>query len=114
MRACTCFGVVQFELDAIVLATNDELSRVRIAGLTVVERASRVALQAGATRVQVVTTVDTDELSRWRAGRTCPLLVIRADQLVHTPLVAPLIEALPTLDRDGIAIATVPAEPTVQ
>ena len=28
---------------------------------------------------------------RWRGDRTCPVLVIRADQLVHTPLVAPLL-----------------------
>ncbi|HUS28986.1 MAG TPA: CDP-alcohol phosphatidyltransferase family protein [Kofleriaceae bacterium] len=102
-----------FELDAVVLAT-DELSLVRIAGLTARERASRVAAKVGATRVHVVERVDDDELARWRAGRSCPLLVIRADQLVHTPLVAPLIEALPTLDRDGVAIAVVPDAPVVQ
>ena len=31
--------------------------------------------------------------------------MIRADQLVHTPLVQPLVDALP---RDGVAIAVVP------
>jgi len=45
---------------------------------------------------------DRDGLAAWRAGRDCPLLVIRADQLVHPPLVAPLVAALP---RDGVAIA---------
>jgi phosphatidylglycerophosphate synthase len=97
----------------VVLAT-DELSLVRIAGLTARERASRVAVQVGATRVHVVERMDVDELVRWRERRTCPLLVIRADQLVHTPLVAPLIEALPTLPRDGTAFSTVPENPTVQ
>ena len=45
------------------------------------------------------------ELAAWRAGRTCPVLVVRADQLVHTPLVAPLVAAPPS---DGIAIAVDP------
>jgi phosphatidylglycerophosphate synthase len=101
------------QLDALVIAT--ELSHVRIAGLEARERASRVATQVGATRVHVVENLGSvEELVSWRDGRTCPLLVISADQLVHTPLVAPLIKALPTLGRDGIAIATVPDEPIVQ
>jgi phosphatidylglycerophosphate synthase len=42
------------------------------------------------------------------------LLVIRSNQLVHTPLVAPLVEQLSTLPRDGVALATVPEDPIVQ
>jgi len=93
------------ELDAIVLATHVS-SRVRVAGLTARERAVRVVGKVGATRVFVV---DDDaqlgELVAWRAARTAPVLVLRADQLVHTPLVAPLVEAMP---RDGAVLAVVP------
>jgi hypothetical protein len=93
------------ELDAVVL--SDALSRVTVAGLSAGERAVRVARRVGATRVVMV---DRDarirgELTAWRADRTCPVLVIRADQLVHTPLVAPLCAAAPA---DGIAIAVGP------
>ena len=84
------------ELDAIILA-GDPLARVRIAGLAAAERAVRVARRVGAERVFVV---ERDEdragLASWRGARACPLLVIRADQLVHTPLVQPLIAALPS------------------
>ncbi|HEX4418327.1 MAG TPA: CDP-alcohol phosphatidyltransferase family protein [Kofleriaceae bacterium] len=45
------------------------------------------------------------DLVGWRASRTCPVLAIRADQLVHPPLVAPLL-AEPL--GDGIAIAVGP------
>jgi phosphatidylglycerophosphate synthase len=103
------------ELDAVVLF--DALSRVTIAGLSAGERAVRVARRVGATRVVVVDrtaghapsrgavslVVSAErELVTWRAGRTCPVLVVRADQLVHTPLVAPLVAAPPV---EGIAIA---------
>ena len=96
------------ELDAIVL--SDARSRVAIAGLSAGERAVRVARRVGATRVLVVDRADgaapaRGELATWRAGRTCPVLVIRADQLVHPPLVAPLVAASP---EDGIAIAVGP------
>jgi len=94
---------VAFELDAIVLA-DDPLARVRIAGLPAYERARRVALRVGATRVLVLD-AERDGLAAWRAGRDCPLLVIRADQLVHTPLVAPLVAALPL---EGVAVAVGP------
>ncbi len=92
-----------FELDAIVLA-DDPLARVRIAGLAAHERARRSALKVGATRVRVVESARED-LAAWREGRDCPLLVIRADQLVHPPLVAPLIAAMPS---DGIVVAVGP------
>jgi len=96
------------KLDAIVLAT-DPLSGVRIAGLRVRERAVRVAKRVGAERVFVLDTeAARGELVAWRAGRDAPLLVIRADQLVHTPLVDALVAALPQN-----AVSTVPENPLV-
>src|SRR5690349_13904053 len=98
------------DLDAIVLAT-EATSLVRVAGLRAVERGKRVAARVGATRVFVVEkTAQLAELTAWRANRSCPLLVINANQLVHTGLAAPLIEALP---RDGVAMAVVPENPAV-
>lgn len=94
-----------FELDAIVLA-DDPLARVRIAGLAAHERARRSALKIGATRVLVID-ADRGGLAAWRDDRDCPLLVIRADQLVHPPLVAPLV-APGVIPNDGVAIAVGP------
>ena len=54
-----------------------------IAGLTARERAVRVARRVGAARVFVIDG-DRSELATWRGERTGPVLVIRADQLVHT------------------------------
>jgi phosphatidylglycerophosphate synthase len=48
---------------------------------------------------------DRSIIPAWRAGRSSAVLVIRADQLVHTPLVAPLLAARPA---HGIAIAVGP------
>lgn len=90
------------ELDAVVLF--DARSQVTIAGLPAGERAVRVARRAGATRVLVVDRIR-DQLVAWRGARSCPLLVIRADQLVHPPLVMPLCAAPPV---DGLAIAVGP------
>jgi len=87
------------ELDAIVLA-GDPLANVKIAGLTARERAVRVARKVGATRVLVIDE-DRGGIASWRGDSRVPLLVIRADQLVHTPLVQPLVDALP---RDAIAV----------
>lgn len=91
-------------LDAIILA-DDPLASVRIAGLTARERASRSAKKAGATRVLVLDGAR-DQVTAWRDGSSAPLLVIRADQLVHTPLVAPLVGAMP--GGDGVVIAVGP------
>jgi hypothetical protein len=90
------------ELDAVVLF--DALSQQVVAGLTAGERAVRVARRAGATRVLVVDRVR-DQLAAWRGARRGPLLVLRADQLVHPPLVTPVIAAAPA---DGLAIAVGP------
>jgi len=94
------------ELDAVVLC--DALSRHAIAGLSARERAVRVARRAGATRVRVVddsATGSRDGLVAWRGARAASMLVIRADQLVHPPLVLPLIAAAP---GDALAIAVEP------
>jgi hypothetical protein len=94
------------ELDAIVVI--GALSRVRIAGLSVEQRALRVARRVGAARVLVVGDARA-ELTGWRAGRTCPVLVLRADQLVHPPLVVPLVAAASAAPAvDGLAIAVGP------
>jgi hypothetical protein len=90
------------ELDAIVLA--GPLAQVRIAGLSARERAVRVARRVGAARVLVVER-DRGAIAAWRDGRTCPVLIVCADQLVHVPLVAPLVAAPPA---DGVAIAVGP------
>jgi len=97
---------VTVELDAIVLADNP-LARVVIAGLPAVERANRVAKKIGAARVLIVDGAETTRgaIAAWRGDRTSPLLVIRANQLVHTPLVSPLVESLPA---NGVAIAISP------
>ncbi|HUJ56889.1 MAG TPA: CDP-alcohol phosphatidyltransferase family protein [Kofleriaceae bacterium] len=80
------------ELDAIVIA-DSPLARVKIAGLTARERAIRVARKVGATRVQVI------EHGAPQLEPAARVLVIRADQLVHTGLVEPLLVA-----PDAIAI----------
>jgi phosphatidylglycerophosphate synthase len=78
------------DLDAIVLA-DSELAAVRIAGLSVRERAIRVATRVGAKRVHVIDDAAARaQLVSWRGASSAALLVIRADQLVHTPLCQPL------------------------
>ncbi|CAN5899890.1 hypothetical protein BH11MYX3_BH11MYX3_11060 [soil metagenome] len=93
------------ELDAIVIA-DDPLSVVRIAGLSARARATRVAKRVGAVRVLVIDG-PRDGVIAWRDRRSCPVLVIRADQLVHTPLVAPLVAAMPD---DGVVVAVGPTD----
>ncbi len=94
-------------LDAIVLAT-DPLSSERIGGLSARERATRVVRRAGATHVLVV---DDDasraQLAMWRSTRRNPVLVVRANQLVHVDLVKPLLAT----GRDAVAV--VPDNPPV-
>lgn len=88
------------KLDAIVLA-DDAFSRVKIAGVTVRERAERVAMKLGAERVFVVDG-DRAALAQWRASTSGPVLVLRADQLVHTGLADRLVTQRP---HNGIAIS---------
>jgi phosphatidylglycerophosphate synthase len=95
--------------DAVVLAVSPH-ARARIAGVPLVERGRRVAVKAGARRVLVIERAeDARELAAWAAGRGGrALLVIAAgEQLVHTPLVSPLVAADATgarrvaVDPDG-------------
>jgi hypothetical protein len=82
------------DLDAIVLA-DSSLAAVKIAGLSARERAIRVAQRVGATRIHVITeAAQRAEIATWRGDSAAPLLVLRADQLVHTPLAQPLIDWL--------------------
>jgi phosphatidylglycerophosphate synthase len=92
------------DLDAIILA--DAGSSRRVHGLTLIERARRVATRAGAKRLAVVDGDRAALAGWWRGGR---VLVIRAtDQLVHTPLVAPLAAA----SAPAVAIAPAGAPAT--
>jgi phosphatidylglycerophosphate synthase len=74
-------------LAAVVLAESP-LARVRVAGLRASERAVRVARRVGATEI-VVVTAPADRAAI--TAITSDVLVIRADQLVHTPLAAPIV-----------------------
>jgi len=79
--------------DAVVLADSPHAG-VRILGLTLAERGRRVAARAGARRVCVVEDAGAARaLAAWHAEGGAPaLLIVRAgDQLVHTPLVEPLL-----------------------
>jgi len=92
--------------DAVVLAAT-ESDAPRVFGLTLAERARRVALKAGAGDVFVCDRGAAEALSRWAATRSGDaLLVIRAwDQVVHMPLVEPLVhgsrERRIAVDADG-------------
>jgi len=77
-------------LTAIVLADGPGADA-RVVGLSLAERARRVAVRAGAVAVLVVRS--RAELAPWwRTERSTRVLVLRAtDQLVHSPLVASLV-----------------------
>jgi phosphatidylglycerophosphate synthase len=82
--------VPQSRIDAIVLADKAG-AEARVVGLTLAERARRVAGRAGAKRVLVAR--DRAAIAAWWAdpARGDAVLVIRAtDQLVHTPLASGL------------------------
>ncbi len=93
--------------DAIVIA-DDPLARIKIAGLAARERARRVASRVGARRVFLVENAeDRARVVAWRRDDHA-LLVIRANQLVHTPLVEPLIKRIGDALVRGAAIAVGP------
>jgi CDP-alcohol phosphatidyltransferase len=95
-------------LAAIVLADGAAAAslQLRIAGLTLAERAERVARSVGATEVFVVRDAgDRDRLRAWRPGAEHVLVLRAADQLVHLPLVRPLLsEAAGELRGDAVAV----------
>ncbi len=79
--------------DAVVLAASDH-AKLKVLGLTIEERGRRVATRVGARRVLVLDGATTPaDLDAWANQRgDAALLVIRAsDQLVHMPLVLPLL-----------------------
>jgi phosphatidylglycerophosphate synthase len=80
-------------IDAIVLADAPGADA-RVVGLSLAERARRVAVRAGARRVLVAR--DRRAIEAWWAApeRADALLVVRAsDQMVHTPLLTGLVAA---------------------
>ncbi len=92
------------KFDAVVIAREPTASET-VLGLTLRERARRVAERVGAERVYVV---DGDEaaakLTAWRAQgepRASVLVIWADDQLVHMPLVEPLLESAATR---GVAV----------
>ncbi|MFN0246703.1 MAG: CDP-alcohol phosphatidyltransferase family protein [Kofleriaceae bacterium] len=93
--------------DAVVIA-DDPLARIKIAGLPARERARRVAQKVGAQRVFLVENADDRaRIVAWRRADHA-LLVISANQLVHTPLVEPVIERIGDALVRGAAIAVDP------
>ena len=81
------------ELDALILADSPH-ARTELLGLTLMERGRRVATRAGARRVFVVDSpAAAAGLLPWADGLGhAALLVVRAsDQVVHKPLVEPLL-----------------------
>lgn len=81
--------------DAIVLA-DAPTANDRLLGLTLVERGRRVVTRAGARRVLVVDGAEAAaDVPAWDAARgDAALVIVRAgDQVVHTPLVTPLVAA---------------------
>ena len=79
-----------------------------VAGISLVERAIRSARRVGAARVIVVET-DVSKLSVELAEST-QLLVIRADQMVHPPLLQPVLALLNTGTHDAV-LAVAPPTP---
>lgn len=82
------------EFDAIVLAASPHANEI-VLGITLVERARRIVTRAGAKRVYVVDGTDTG-LGAWaqQLGDRALLVVRGGDQLVHTPLVKPIVEGV--------------------
>jgi phosphatidylglycerophosphate synthase len=83
-------------LDAVVLATAPSAND-KLLGITLVERGRRVAQKVGARRVYVIDSeAAIGGLAQWDRERgDAALLFIRAgDQLVHLPLVQPLLAGL--------------------
>ncbi|HVV86793.1 MAG TPA: hypothetical protein VHE35_27230, partial [Kofleriaceae bacterium] len=81
--------------DAVVLAVSPH-AHTRIAGVSLVERGRRSASKAGARRIRVLESADdVRDLPAWAAERGDHAIVVvqAGDQLVHTPLLAPLAAA---------------------
>ncbi len=93
-------------IHALILADGPHALE-RVAGLTLRERARRVAVRAGAERVLIIDRADAlaTATAWWREAPADRLLVVRArDQVIHTPLLAPLVAAR------GRVVAVAPAD----
>ncbi|MCE9580153.1 MAG: CDP-alcohol phosphatidyltransferase family protein [Deltaproteobacteria bacterium] len=93
-------------LHAVILADGPHALE-RVAGLTLRERARRVVVRAGAERVLVIE--HPEQLATvgawWREAPADRLLVVRArDQVIHTPLIAPIVA------ERGRVVAVAPAQ----
>lgn len=102
------------EFSALVLATTPHAG-IAIAGLVARERAARVAKRVGARNVVTLTSTSP---AAWReALASIPsgegVLWLRADELVHTPLVAPMMTALAEQGRSAVSAYVVAPEQPV-
>ncbi|MCX5745512.1 MAG: CDP-alcohol phosphatidyltransferase family protein [Proteobacteria bacterium] len=96
------------ELIAIVFAET-ALAELRIAGLSARERAIRIAGRVGASRVHLVGPGESERAAAFgELPADALVLAIDANQLVHTPLVAPLLARRDELPADGLAVAVGP------
>lgn len=103
-KRCKGAGV---SFDALIIAPNPAAKTV-VAGISLVERAIRCARRVGAVRVVVVEKAGA-ALRGDLAGAT-KVLVIRADQMVHPPLLQPML-ALLDAGSHAAVIAVAPAAP---
>ncbi|MBP9084618.1 MAG: CDP-alcohol phosphatidyltransferase family protein [Kofleriaceae bacterium] len=94
-------------LDALIIATSPA-AKTSVAGISLLERAIRSARRVGAVRVVVVEKSGAPQL-RELAG-AAQVLVIRADQMVHPPLLQPMLALLDAGTNDAV-IAVAPAAP---
>lgn len=94
-------------LDALILA-GSPAAQTKVAGISLCERAIRAARRVGAVRV-VVLDGDARSAAAQLAGAT-KVLVIRADQMVHPPLLQPMLAMLDGGSADA-ALAVVPIAP---
>jgi phosphatidylglycerophosphate synthase len=107
MGRCRNLPMSPPSLHAVVIAEGPHALG-KVAGLTLRERAVRVATRAGAQRVMVIDGPAARQgVTGWVAsGAPAALLVVRAsDQIVHVPLVAGLVAA------EGNALAVAPPDP---
>ncbi len=93
--------------DALIVATSPS-AKTTVAGISLLERAIRCARRVGAVRI-VVVDGNPSKLSVELADAT-QLVVIRADQMVHPPLLQPMLALLNNGTSDAV-LAVAPATP---
>jgi hypothetical protein len=97
----------QVSLQAIILAESP-LSQTVIAGVTVEERAVRCAQRVGAWHPIVIHDAADRQALLPHLRDATHVLVIRADQMMHPPLLQPLMEAMSATETSEHMIAVVP------